>query len=298
MMRSSRVWLADGLRGCAGLTVVRAPANPKVVVMTLNRPKKKNALTGEMYTCLTQNFHSFSKDASVGAIVLTGAPESTLYCSGNDLGNFFAFGTPRALSHKARNMLYDFVQSFIECEKPIVAGISGPAIGIAVTTLLLCDVRLSVPDATFHTPFKALAQAPEGCSSYLFPKVLGAELARKMLVDGYTMKADEAHKHGFVNEIVVPRENLLARAVAVAGELAEGKNGVPYKRATLADRALLTEVNRHEADVLEDAWVSKECFAALADFMERKGQKAPAMAFRVLNATRPLWDRKPQRAEH
>ena len=269
-----------------GLKIVRSATAP-IVTITLDRPRQKNAITYDMYRGLTDCFNNFSLDPSVGAIVLTG--EGDYYCSGNDLKNFFQFGMPRTLAHTARVVCGEFVTAFIDCEKPIVIGVNGPAIGIAVTTMQLCDFRYCTPNATFHTPFKALAQGPEGCSSYMFPKVLGKELATQMLIDGYTMGADEALKHKFVHEIV-PRDAILAKCERVAADIATGKTFV--ERYTRKERTLLQEVSRMELEFLEEAWVSRECFEALEKFMAKKGQKSAAFAFKALNNTRFLWDRR------
>lgn len=243
-----------------------------------------------MYLGITSAFKQFSKDPSVGAIVLTGHPDCNMYCSGNDLTNFFQFGTPRTLAKGAKEVCRAFVDSFIECEKPIVLGCNGPAIGIAVTTALLCDYRFCTEDTTLSTPFKALAQGPEGCSSYLFPKVLGKELAHKMLDDGYTMKADEAKKHGFVHDII-PRPKLIQHCQWHAADIIEGR--IPFtQRECLREKEVLKKVNFEENEYLEDAWVSEKCFSALEDFMAKKGQKPAAVAFGVLNKTRFLWDKK------
>jgi peroxisomal 3,2-trans-enoyl-CoA isomerase len=277
------------------------PSAPGIATITLSRPKQKNSITQDMYKGIIGAFEASSKDPEVGAVVLTGSLESDYFCSGNDLKNLVAFGWPRELSRQAKEMCFDFVQSFIDCEKPIVVGVTGPAIGIAVTTLALCDYRFCTPQSTFNTPFKALAQAPEGCSSHLFPKMMGQEMAKKMLVDGYTMPAAEAVRLKFMHELV-ERADMGAKCEKTAMELACGKlkltekvNGaepLTGKRMCLANADQLRLVNRHEVEVLEEAWVSKECITALEKFMEKKGNKQGAFAMRLLNKTRFIWDRK------
>jgi peroxisomal 3,2-trans-enoyl-CoA isomerase len=274
-----------------GLDISRAPCHPNVVTITLSRPRQKNAITYEMYLGITNCFNAFSKDASVGAIVLTGHPDCNMYCSGNDLTNFFQFGSPRSLAADAKKVCRTFVDAFIECEKPIIVGCNGPAIGIAVTTALLADFRFCTEDTTLHTPFKALAQGPEGCSSYLFPKVMGKELAHKMLDQGYVMKADEAKKSGFFHEII-PRPKLIQHCQWTAADIIEGRVPSFKQRASLAEKEVLKRVNFEENEYLEDAWVSEKCFSALEDFMAKKGQKPAAAVFGVLNKTRFLWDKK------
>jgi len=275
---------------CRGLDYSRVPCNPNVVQITLSRPKQKNAITYDMYKSITYALRDFSKDDSVGAVILTGHPDCDMYCSGNDLKNFFKLGSLSSLAHDAKVVCREFVDSFIECEKPIILGCNGPAIGIAVTTMALCDYRFATEDTTITTPFKALAQGPEGCSSHTFPKIMGREMAHKMLDQGYVMNSKEAVKCGFFHK-TVPRAKLIQHCQHFASDLIENKVSGFLGRACLKEKDVLKKVNFEENEYLEKAWVSEKCFKALEDFMAKKRQPTAAKVFGLLNSTRPWWDK-------
>lgn len=253
-------------------------------ILALARPKQKNAFNLQLYTELTVALQELSKSNAVTSIVLTG--EGDYYSSGNDLANFSQLMHPRTMAAAAKKTCYEFVDSFAACNKPIVCAVNGPAIGISVTTLGLCDVRLCVPGATFHTPFKALAQAPEGCSSFMFPRIVGEAMSRKLLDEGYRMTSAEALECGFVQHIV-PQEVLLDLAI-------EEATRPGLKRFVLQEEGLLSKlrsVNQHEVDVLEKAWVSRECFDALSAYLLSRNKSGPAYVLKALNKTRWAWDR-------
>lgn len=93
-----------------------------------------------------------------------------------------------------------FIGAFIDHPKILVATLNGPAVGIAVTTLGLCDLVYAVDTATLHAPFATLAQTPEGCSSYVFPRLMGTSKAAEILVLGKVLTAGEAKERNLVTE--------------------------------------------------------------------------------------------------
>ena len=116
---------------------------------------------------------SGAEDDSVVVAVMTGSGD--FYCSGNDLGNFMNITPDQLAEHAVQggDLLERYVNAYIDFPKPLIGVINGPAVGVAVTVLGLFDAVYATQSATFHTPFSALGQSPEGCSSDLFPKILG-----------------------------------------------------------------------------------------------------------------------------
>jgi peroxisomal 3,2-trans-enoyl-CoA isomerase len=262
-------------------------ARGTTTLVFLARPKQKNAFTFGMYLELTETLRRLGKDPSVSSVVLTG--EGDYYSSGNDLSNFSQLMHPRAMSKQAKGVCYAFVDAFVTFPKPLIGAVNGPAIGIAVTTLGLCDVRIAVPSATFHTPFKALGQAPEGCSSFMFPRLMGEAVARQVLDDGRRLTSSDALACGFVDQIV--EKSPWTSVVDTALDLAQNPSLTRFVSNEKELLPTLQAVNQREVDVLEKAWVSPECFDALSVYLLSRKKNTAANVLRGLNATRWMWDR-------
>lgn len=260
----------------------------------LNRPKRYNAFSEEMYREVMAAMKESAADRQSRVTLISGGA-CPYYSAGNDNANFAKFMHPKTMAKNAKKLCYDFVDAFIQHPKPLVGVVNGPIVGIAATTMALCDLRIGVNQVTVSTPFKALGMAPEGCSSYMFPRLLGDAMAQNMLHGSGTINSGaEALKAGFLTELVDDNSRLFAVAEREALEIAEGRHPKVTQRFILAEPGLrekLMVVNQHEVDVLEKAWVSRECFQALRKFLLSKGKTKEATALRVLDATRLLWDR-------
>ena len=245
-----------------------------ILKITLNRPDKRNASTLDMYKELTKLLKSSSESSSINIIILEGA--GNFYSSGNDLSNFTANmpkGGPKQLAAEASVLLEEFVNSFIECKKIIIASVNGPAVGIAVTTLPLCDFVYASHKATFHTPFTSLGLSPEACSSITFPRSMGFTKANEMLILGKKLTAEEAQNLNLVTEVF--EDSLLKEKVQ---QIAKTLNELPAAsvhaskqmiRASL-DINLLKAVNKRECIMLQDRWISDDCMNAIVKFMNKK----------------------------
>lgn len=165
--------------------------------VTLNRPKKRNAITRKMYDDLTRILADSAKNDAVRMFVLTGAGD--FYSSGNDMFMKFEEGEDSGESIFMGYKL--FIDALILYPKLSVALVNGPAVGIAVTSLALFDMIYASDKATFHTPFSNMGFVAEGCSSYLFPRIMGQSRAGDMLYLGRKMSAIEAKQRGFISEV-------------------------------------------------------------------------------------------------
>ncbi|CAH1778831.1 unnamed protein product, partial [Owenia fusiformis] len=169
--------------------------------ITLNRPEKKNAISFAMYEEIGNALEEAAKDPSVVVAAVTGAGD--YYCSGNDLTNFMNVDPSNMakMAEDGGDILKKFVGAFIDFPKPLVGVINGPSVGVSCTVLGLFDLVYAADNATFNTPFSALGQSPEGCSSYTFPKIMGTTKANEMLLFNRKLTAQEACERGLVTEV-------------------------------------------------------------------------------------------------
>ncbi|PAV65797.1 hypothetical protein WR25_00968 [Diploscapter pachys] len=246
----------------------------KIFRITLNRPNKFNALTLEMYRGLTNALNAASKDKSTTVTVITGTGK--YYCSGNDLSNFAALATAgkeeiRKTAEMAGTVMQAYVQAYIDHEKPLVSLINGPAVGISVTVLPLFDLVLASDAATFHTPFAALGQSPEACSSYTFPHLMGQLNAAEILLVGKKITAEEAQRRGLVNQVFPDTEfaTSASKIVSAFSKLPPQSAKICKKLLRDPHRQKLTEINAIETETIKERWQSSECHAAIAAFMSR-----------------------------
>jgi enoyl-CoA hydratase/carnithine racemase len=188
-----------------------------VLVATLNRPDKKNALTGDMYRALRAALERASAEADIGAVLVTGAGGA--FCAGNDVGDFLAEN--KRQSEGARSGPGgDFIRTLARFDKPLVAAVEGPAIGVGTTMCLHCDLVYAAPSARFAMPFVNLGLVPEAGSSMLVPRRFGLGVASELLLLGETIDADRAREIGLVNAVLSTevKAHALAKAEALAAK--------------------------------------------------------------------------------
>ncbi|MFX1673289.1 enoyl-CoA hydratase [Paraburkholderia sp. A2WS-5] len=170
-----------------------------VLTITINRPERKNALTPAMYQAMADELASAQDDAAVRAVLVRGHAE--IFTAGNDIEDFLKSPPTGADSPVA-----NFLKAIAAFEKPIVAAVTGAAIGVGTTLLLHCDLVYAADTARFAMPFAQLGLCPEAASSLLLPRVAGYQGAAEKLLLGETFDAAEAHRMGFVNRVLPAAE--------------------------------------------------------------------------------------------
>ncbi|WP_069262900.1 enoyl-CoA hydratase [Paraburkholderia nodosa] len=166
-----------------------------VLTITIDRPARKNALTPAMYQVMADTLNGANKDTSVRAALLRGHAE--IFTAGNDIEDFLK-GPPAG----ADSPVIRFLDAIAAFEKPLVAAVKGPAIGVGTTLLLHCDMVYAADNARFAVPFSQLGLCPEAASSLLLPRIAGHQGAAEKLLLGETFDAAEAHRMGFVNRVL------------------------------------------------------------------------------------------------
>lgn len=235
-----------------------------VLVLTLNRADKKNALTGDMYAALAAALAEANEDAGVAATLILGQPG--IFCAGNDIKDFIGFAMGGALGAPVIN----FLKALVANDKPLIAAVDGGAIGIGTTMILHCDYALASERAVFATPFVDLALVPEAGSSLIVPELMGHRLAFEMLVMGGRFDAKRAAETGLVNR-VVPSADIERLALETASAIA----AKPREAVALSRRLMRGDTGRLLARIDEEARLfaerlkSAEARAAFEAFLSR-----------------------------
>jgi enoyl-CoA hydratase/carnithine racemase len=230
----------------------------------MNRPEKKNALTRAMYETMTHAFETANTAEGVRCVLIAGAPGA--FSAGNDLADFLA----AAETGDARPALR-FLPALARCSKPMVAAVSGVAVGVGATMLLHCDYIVAGTDAHLVTPFAALGLVPEAASSLLGPRLMGQRRAFEFLVMGRPLDAAKAREFGIAN-VVVPPHEVDAVALKAAHEIA----ALPPGAVALARRLMrgtpdeLVARIDEEARIFSERLQSPEAKAAFEAFFARK----------------------------
>lgn len=233
-----------------------------LLVLTLTRAEKKNALTGEMYRALTAGLAEANAEPGIGATVILGQPG--IFCAGNDIKDFIGFAMSGALGEP----IIAFLKALVANAKPLVAGIDGAAIGIGTTMVLHCDYALASPRAVFQTPFVDLALVPEAGSSLILPQLMGQRHAFEMLVMGERFDAARAASSGIVNR-VVEADALEAETLAAARRIAaKPREAVAISRRLMrGDPAALLQRIDDEAAAFAERLRSAEARKAFEAFL-------------------------------
>jgi enoyl-CoA hydratase/carnithine racemase len=198
-----------------------------ILTITLNRPEALNAFNNEMLFELIDACDKADADDDVKAIIVTGAGRG--FCAGADLsggGDAFDYDSRE---DKANGLSRDgggrLTLRLYELNKPIIAAINGPAVGVGVTMTLPMDIRLASTNAKFGFVFARRGIVPEACSSYFLPRVVGISKALEWCYSGKVFPASEAMEGGLLRSLHEP-EDLLVEARKIATEIRDNTSAV------------------------------------------------------------------------
>ncbi len=242
-----------------------------ILTIQFNRPERKNAITAVMYQTMADAIIDAENDSSVRAILITGHPQ--IFSAGNDLEDFMKNSAPVPGVAPESRPVYQFMRALSGAAKPVVAAVSGAAVGIGTTLLLHCDLVYAADNAKFSMPFAQLGLCPEFASSLLLPQLAGYPRAAEKLLLGEAFLADEALQMGVVSK-VLPLEELLpyahkqaAKLVALpAASIRTTKALMKRARTGAINETMVAENERFGAMLLEPE--AKEAFGAF--FEKRK----------------------------
>ena len=210
--------VSDNVRRMAASPLRVERRDDGVVVLTLDLPDRRNAMTGELTTAWGTTVSKLRGDRSVRCIVVTG--EGSAFCAGGDLS--WIAESPDLNVDKIRDRMLPFYRTWLsirELEAPSIAAINGHAIGAGLCLALACDIRYAARGAKLSAPFTQLGMHAGMAASYLLPEIVGAAAARDLLLTGRALTADEALGLGLVSA-VHDDDALLDEALAMAARVA------------------------------------------------------------------------------
>ncbi len=191
------------------MTVLLYAVEDRVATLTINRPEKRNSLSGEVIDLILERLDEAEQDNDIRAIVITGAGEKA-FCSGADLGG--------GVGGSGTNNYADMLKRIVAYPKPTVARVDGYCLAGGMGLMLACDIVIGSDRSVYGTPEVNVGLWPSMISALIFRNMLPKQ-ALPMILMGERFGADKAMQMGFLSE-VVPAEELDGRVQAIAQNLA------------------------------------------------------------------------------
>ncbi|MBW6510301.1 MAG: enoyl-CoA hydratase [Desulfuromonadales bacterium] len=246
--------------------------NDRILRIGIARPEKRNALTMAMYDALSAALEAAEQDQQVRVILLHGT--ASCFTSGNDLSDF-AKHPPQG----ENSPVFRFLRTISQTTKPLLAMVSGPAVGIGTTLLLHCDLAYADETARFQLPFVNLGLCPEAASSYLLPRRIGPQRATEMLLLGEMVDAATALEYGLINQLfdsATLENQVLAKAARLAAQPPES---VRLTKSLLKAQHIpfIADIMRKEGELFLQQLAKPEAQEAINAFLQ--GRKADFSPF-------------------
>ncbi|MHB8533155.1 MAG: enoyl-CoA hydratase-related protein [Solirubrobacteraceae bacterium] len=281
----------------------------RVLTITLNRPERLNAWTAQMGRELIAAFDRADDDDEVRAVIVTGAGRG--FCAGADLGgggetfdarargrsdtiaDNITPGDPQRIGTPPRDNGGELALRIFAANKPVIAAINGPAVGVGATMTLPMDVRLAAEDARIGFVFTRRGIVPEACSSWFLPRIVGISRAMEWVATGRVFTAAEALEGGLVRSLHAT-DDLLDAAHALAAEIVQ--NAAPVSVALA--RALLWRMlgaahpmtaHRYDSRGMLSRGQSRDAVEGIRAFLEKRPAEFPDTVSADLPLIMPDW---------
>lgn len=244
-----------------------------LVTVTLNRPRRKNAISAGMWQELDAIVGDLETDPAVRAVVLTGADGN--FSAGADLSGEESNGVtghgPQLVLHEMR-IVSRIIARWKHLPKPTIAAVDGVAVGVALGIALACDLVVATDRARFMQVFVKRGLAMDGGTSWLLPQLIGPRRAKQMAFFGDTVDAATALDWGLINEVVAPGD-LQATAAGWGQKLAAGPTTAISLMKSQIDQSLTStfeEAAEGEARAQHIVYTTKDMEEGIQSFIERR----------------------------
>jgi enoyl-CoA hydratase/carnithine racemase len=249
---------------------IRYETSGKVGTVTIDRPAKRNAMTYAMLNDFIAAIAEAGADGSTSVVVVTGVPGA--FCAGTDLADLQA--TPEgSRGLRGTAVEQDRWWPIVQCPKPTICSVDGPAVGMGAEFTSQCDLRLASTNARFGWNFTHRGLVPDtGAGTWLLPRIVGLQEALRLLYTGEIVDAAEAHRLGYLLDVVAPEE-LADRTQQLAEAVASGS---PHSSKLIKELVyagttapVAEHMKRHTA-ALGACFRSDDHREGVASFLERR----------------------------
>jgi 2-(1,2-epoxy-1,2-dihydrophenyl)acetyl-CoA isomerase len=243
-----------------------------VQTITLNRPDKLNAFNADMHALLREALKAAATEASIRAVLLTGAGRG--FCAGQDLSerDIAAGGAPIDLSVTIGSLYNPLVRRLRELPKPVLCAVNGIAAGAGANVALSCDIVLAARSAAFIQAFAKIGLVPDSGGTWHLPHLVGTARAMALAMLAEKLPADDAERWGLIWK-AVDDDKLMAEATQLARALAAGPTkafGLMKKAIYAAGNHTLDAQLELERDLQRNAGMSEDYREGVAAFMQKR----------------------------
>lgn len=285
---------------------IKYEVESNILTLTLNRPEKLNAFTGQMMDELISAFDEAGRDDDVRVIIVTG--EGRGFCAGADLSS-----GSNTFNRDVRNNKGDEIDhkkdpewmrdgggrttlAIYDCPKPVIAAINGPAVGVGVTMTLPMDIRLASEDAKFGFVFARRGLVPEAASSWFLPRLVGISKALEWTYSGRVFSAKEAVEGGLVRSVHKPEE-LLEEAKNIANEIIQNTSSISVSLTRQMLWKMLGADHPMEAHKVDSRFIYElgrgdDAKEGVNSFLEKREPDFPNKVSKDMPEYYPWWDEK------
>lgn len=236
-----------------------------VRTLRLDRPEKKNALTGAMYTILAEALETGNEDENIRCQLICGHPGA--FTAGNDIADFLTYTGANGLDGTP---VIRFLKALALNEKPLVAAVDGLAIGIGTTLLMHCDMVFAARSSIFKSPFVDLGIVPEAGSSLLGPALMGHVRAFELLCLGRSFTSEQAFQVGLINQVLDENVERVAHDCALEIAAKPPQAMALSRRLLKGDTRILLARVEEEVALFAERLTAPETIAAFQAFLTKK----------------------------
>ena len=284
--------------GIVSYSTILYEVEENILTITLDRPEVLNAFNNNMLEELLDACDRADADDNVKAIIVTGAGRA--FCAGADLSSGGKTFNSDARNDRESGINPDgggrLTLRLYELNKPIIAAINGPAVGVGVTMTLAMDIRLASTQAKFGFVFARRGIVPEACSSYFLPRAVGISKALEWCYSGKVFPAQEAMDGGLLRSLHQP-EDLLTEARAIAAEIRDNTAPVSVAMVRHMMWKMLGADHPMEAHKIDSRGVyyrgrSADAKEGVESFLEKRDANYPCKVSGDMPEFFPWWEER------